>query len=286
MKKTIYLIFVVILAVSIFIWLRPIPEEVETTLIQQQNFQETITIEGQIRAKDKKMIYAFATGDLESMTMKVGDSVKKGQILGKINWDKVSSIISPVDGAVSKILRESGGPIQRGEPILEISQISDLEVVVEAPTTEVVRLQEGGDVRILNWGGDGELKGQISQISRVGTVKISALGVEEEKTDVKIQFVEIPDKLKNRLGDIFHVDVVFIISEDTNALTIPLGALFKNEDQWAVYIVENKKAKLQPIKISKKNDKAAVVTSGLKAGDRVILFPGDKIQQGVLVNSK
>jgi HlyD family secretion protein len=283
MKKFIYLVFAVILVVAFYLVMRQKPEQVETVVLTPSDFVETLSIDGKIRSRTKKIVYAFATGDLEAMSLKVGDIVAKGQVVTKLDWDFVVSVKSPIAGVVSKIFRESAGPIVRGEPIFEISSLEDLEVVVEMQTPDAIRLSPKGEVKIFNWGGEGELEGEIAQISRAGAVKTSALGVEEEKTEVRIQFNKIPAQLKNKFGDTYHVDAMFIISQDKNVLTLPLGALFKSNDNWAVYTAVDGLARLRSIEISKKNDRAAIVTVGLQAGDRVILFPGDKIREGTRV---
>lgn len=188
-----------------------------------------------------------------------------------------------MDGVISKIFRDSAGPIIRGEPLFEISNLSELEVVADVLTPEVVRLRIDGDAWVQNWGGSEDLRAKIVQISRAGTVKISALGVEEERTEVKLAFIKVPQELKNKFGDNYHVDVLFVVSRESSVLGVPLGALFKDRDQWAVYVLRNGRAKLKEVKISKRNDRLGMVTEGLNDGDQVILFPGDKIHEGTRV---
>lgn len=280
MNKTVYAIMGVVIVVSLYFVIRPNSVKVESFVIRPQDFVETLSIEGKVRSKTKHVVYAFASGNIENLNVKLGDSVKQDQVVTKLIWDVERSVKSPMDGVVSKIYRDSSGPIQRGDPIFEVSRLSDLEVVAELQTPDVLRLQERGDVMISNWGGDKDLRGKITHINRVGIVKTSALGVEEERAEVRIDFQEIPDDIKNRLGDTYHVDILFILSRESNVLTVPLGALFKNKDSWAVYEVVDGRVHLKDIEIQKKNDQVAVVKSGLVAGDRILLFPNDKIREG------
>jgi HlyD family secretion protein len=201
-------------------------------------------------------------------------------------WDYDQLVKSPIEGVVSEIFRQSAGPIQRGEPIFEVSGLTELEVVVELLTPDAIRLRPRGPAKILNWGGKGELEAHITQISRAGMVKVSALGVEEERTEVRLSFDALPAEIKSRFGDTYHVDVTFIVSQAPEAITVPLGALFKTGDQWAVYVVQNSKARLKKIKTSLKNSSTALVSEGLDEGELVILFPGDKIQDGIAVRIK
>ncbi|MBL7669734.1 MAG: HlyD family efflux transporter periplasmic adaptor subunit [Bdellovibrionaceae bacterium] len=283
MRKIIYISFLLLFIGALYFVLRPTPILVESTILTPSDFVETLSVEGKIRSRTKQVIYAFATGEIENLKVKVGDIVSAGQVITKLKWDKTLLVETPLSGVISKVFRESAGPILRGEPIFEVSNLDDLEVVAEIQTQDAIRLSPKGEVRILNWGGENELEAHIDKINRAGVVRISALGVEEEKTEVQIRINEIPPQLKNKLGDTYHVDVRFIISRDHRALTVPLGALFKIGEKWAVYVVQQERSHVKEIEISKRNDRVALVTSGLQEGDRVILFPGDRILEGTRV---
>ena len=283
MKKIFYILSSLVILIAGFFVFRPKAIEVESVRVRRQDFVETLSIEGKIRSRTRQTIYAFATGTISSTKFKVGDSIKKGDSIAKLEWDKIITIRSPLDGVITKIYRDSEGPINRGDPLFEVSSLSDLEVVVDLLTPEAVRLSLKGQAQIKNWGGNEDLTAEIFQISKAGAVKTSALGVEEERTEIRLALSEIPEVLKTKLGDNYHVDVVFLISRESQVLTLPLGALFKNGDNWAIYLIENDQAHFREIKISKKNDREALVTEGLREGDQVILFPGDQIHEGTKV---
>lgn len=285
MKKVFYLVLTVVAAIALYFSIRTSSEPVEAFVLQRGVFMETLSAEGVVRAKNKITVYAPGTGnmDIKEIKLKAGDPVVKGQIVTTIDWDSSLKIKSPIDGIISKVFRSSAGPVNRGEPLFEVSSISDLEVVAEVLTPDAIRLSIKGEAIIQNWGGVGDQMAEISQISRAGEVKSSALGVEEERTEVKLNLKKTPDEIKNHLGDNYHVDVLFVISKADHVLALPLGALFKSSDKWAVYMVQDGRARLRTVAISKKNDRQALVTDGLTEGDQVILFPGDKIREGTRV---
>jgi HlyD family secretion protein len=277
MKKLFYIATAVIIVVAAYLMLRPKRELVDCFVARQGRFEEILTTDGKVRSRTKETVFAFATGDLETMRVKVGDPVRKGQVVNVLLWDKKFQVKSPIDGVVSKVYRESAGPVNRGEPLLEISSLNDLEIAVEVLTPDAVRLEVGGSARVLNWGGSEELTAKITQVSRAGRVKISALGVEEERTEVRLSLEKTPAELLKRMGDNYHVDVEFLVSAHDNALAVPLGALFKRGEEWALYVHEAGRASPREVKISKRNDRQAMVDSGIREGDEIILFPGDKI---------
>lgn len=280
MKKIFYTLLALVFVIALYVWIRPKEVPVEVYEMKSGSFVETFSSDGRVRAHDKKIVYAFANGSIDDLKIKTGDLVVKNQLVGVLDWNQTHLIKAPIDGVVSKVFRDAAGPVNRGEPLFEVSSLSDLEVVSDVLTPDVARLKVGGEAWIQNWGGADDIESKIIQISRSGVVKLSALGVEEERTEVKLAFKKVPQQLKDKFGDNYHVDVLFVVSRETNVLSVPLGALFKSGNQWAVYVLQNGRAQLREVQITKKNDRFAVVAAGLSEGDLVILFPGDKIQEG------
>lgn len=285
MKKYIYALVILIFSSSLFFLLKTNPVQVEFSTVKRGLFEETLSVDGIIRSRNKKTVYALASGNLVGYSARVGDLVKKNQTITKLLWGWDIIIKSPIDGVITKIFRDSSGPIQRGEPIFEVANMNELEVASDVLTPDAIKLSLGGEARILNWGGEDELIARIIKVSKAAKIKISALGVEEERTEVVVLLEKSPNGLLEKLGDNYHVDVIFIISQTPNALSIPIGALVKVNDTWSVYLVQNGIARLREIHISRRNDKEALVVSGLAEGEVVILFPGDEIHSGVLVES-
>lgn len=285
MRKLVYGLLVVIAGAALYMVLKPQPVQVQVAVLRRGDFVESFRLEGKVRSRNKITVFASATGDIQGLKVKLGDLVKKGQVVTWLDWDWLMPVKSPIDGVISKVFRDSAGPVTRGAAIFEVSQLTDLEVVAELLTPDAMRLSPRGEVHVLNWGGEGVLAAHISKISRAGEVKISALGVEEEKTEVRLSFERIPPELKDKLGDNYHVDVEFIISKEREALAVPLGALFKAGDDWVVYVMEDGRARSRKIQISKRNDREALVTAGLRESESVILFPGDDVREGVQVRA-
>jgi len=283
MKKFFYSLLALVLIVTVYILILPKKVPVEVYEMRYGLFEETFSSDGKIRTRDKAIVYGFASGTMGNLKIKVGDVVGKGKVVGMLEWDRNQPIKAPIDGVISKVFRDSEGPVNRGEPLFEVSSLAELEVVADVLTPDAIRLNINGHAWVQNWGGTEDLEAKIVQISRAGAVKISALGVEEERTEVKLALTRVPQELKNKFGDNYHVDVLFVVSREPHALGVPLGALFKNRDQWAVYVIKDGKAKLSEVKFTKRNDRFAMVTEGLYEGDQVILFPGDKIQEGTRV---
>ncbi len=195
--------------------------------------------------------------------------------------DQVVEVRAPVAGVVLTRLRESAGPVAVGEPLLEVGDPASLEIEVDLLSSDAVRVAAGMDVRLHRWGGAAPLTARVRRVEPVGFTKVSALGVEEQRVWVLCDFVSPPDEWQ-RLGDGYRVDAEFILSSGP-ALTVPAGALFRRDQGWALYKVDNGRALEQAVSIGRRSGLDAEIVSGLAEGDRVIVHPDDRVAEGTRV---
>jgi HlyD family secretion protein len=190
-------------------------------------------------------------------------------------------IRSPVAGQVLRVFQESEASVAIGAPLIEIGDVRDLEVVVDVLSTEAVRIRPGAPVRIERWGGP-PLDGRVRRVEPSAFTKVSALGVEEQRTNVLIDITS-PQSEWRGLGDGYRVDARIVVHEADGVLKIPTGALFRVGDQWAVYIDAQGIARQRIVTLSRRTGLEAAVASGLQPGEKVILFPGDVVRDGVCI---
>ena len=265
----------------------PRPIRVETAKVAAESFQETIRADAVLRSKERYVVTAFSDGDIKRVILKVGDSIMKGDSITELFWDQhFESVRAPIGGVVSKVFRDSAGPIRRGEPILEIIDPNRLEVVAEVLTTDAVKLHPGGRVWIESWSGKKSIEAFVTRVSKAGFVKQSALGVEEERTEVTADLNESFESELENMGSTFHVEVLFQVSETPNALTVPAGALFRDGIDWAVYKAEKGRARKQKVGVFAIGAKKARIISGLSAGEEVLLYPGDLVKDGSRIRTQ
>lgn len=189
---------------------------------------------------------------------------------------------SPVDGHVLKVLQESAGVVTAGQALLEVGDPRQLEVEVEVLSRDAVRIQPGGRVLFERWGGDEALEGVVRTVEPTGFTKISALGVEEQRVLVIADFIAPPESWR-RLGDGYRVEAKFVVWEREDALTVPASALFRRDDGWAVFVVEDDRARFRQVKVGPGSGLLTEVIEGLDAGDVVIVHPDDEVADGVRV---
>jgi HlyD family secretion protein len=192
------------------------------------------------------------------------------------------SLRSPIDGIVLRVHQESEALVPAGTPLIEVGNPDQLEIVADFLSTDAVKLQPGYPVLIDGWGGEKTLQGRVRIIEPAGFTKISALGVEEQRVNVLIDFEGTRAHLP-KLGDGYRVEVSVIIWERSGVLKIPTSALFRVGNDWAVFAVRDGKAAQVAVQIGQRNAIEAEVRSGLSEGDAVILHPGDTVDDGVSV---
>lgn len=191
---------------------------------------------------------------------------------------------SPISGRVLRVIQKSETTLGAGAPILEVGDTqSDLEVVVELLSTDAVRVDVGDRVLITNWGGEGDLRGEVERIDPWGFTKYSALGVEEQRVNAVIQFTDDP-AARATLGHGFRVETRIVVWEAEDTLIVPSSALFRLNGGWAVFVADvGGAAVLTPVTPGRNNGIEAEVLDGLQVGTEVVLYPSAGLIDGTKI---
>jgi HlyD family secretion protein len=202
---------------------------------------------------------------------------------GAGNADELSfSIRAPIDGTVLRIHEKSGRMLQAGTSLLELGNPRDLEMRIDVLSQDAVRIKPGQIVIIEHWGGEGALSGSVRHVEPSAYTKISALGVDEQRVDVIADFGS-QQKDGAALADGYRIEARIVIWESADTVQVPVGALFRDGKDWAVYRINGDSAQLTRLELGRNNGEVAEVLSGLDVGDQVILHPGDRIEAGTLI---
>jgi HlyD family secretion protein len=194
-------------------------------------------------------------------------------------------IVSPIDGVVLKRMRESEAVVPAGEPLIEVGNFDHLEVVADLLSTDAVRVRPKARVLIEQWGGGRTLEGRVRRVEPSGFTKVSALGVEEQRVNVIIDFVDPADAAR-ALGDSYRVEVRIVAWEEPDVLKVPVGSLFRRGDEWAVFVIDGGRARTELVELGQRSASEAQVTKGLEAGRPIVLHPPDTLRDGVRVTAR
>ena len=188
------------------------------------------------------------------------------------------SVRSPVNGVVLAVPVESEQVVPVGTVLAEVGDPKNLEVVVDLLSEEALLVPARAEARLTDWGG-APLTAVVRQIDPVAFTKVSALGIEEQRVNLRLDLAEGSDGL----GHGYRVYVEIEIWRDEDLVKLPLGALFRHKNAWAVFLVEGGTAVLRPVEIGRRNDQEAQVINGLAPDDQVVLYPSDRVVDGVAI---
>ncbi|MEZ5818655.1 MAG: HlyD family efflux transporter periplasmic adaptor subunit [Hyphomicrobiaceae bacterium] len=192
---------------------------------------------------------------------------------------------SPVTGRVLTVHQTSEQVIPAGTPLVEVGDPRMIEIVADLLSTDAVKVSEGAHVQIVGWGGGETLTGTVHRVETAGFTKVSALGIEEQRVRVVI-YLDEESRARHKLGHAYRVIVRIRVWQGSDVLKVPIGALFRYRGEWAIYRIEGHRAVLTIVALGHRNESEAEVLSGLSKGNRVVLYPSDRVKNGVRVSER
>jgi HlyD family secretion protein len=196
----------------------------------------------------------------------------------------VVEVRAPVAGRVLEVQRESENAIAQGQPIMTVGDVRDIEIMLEMLSEDAVKVRPGMRAFIEGWGGT-TLNARVRLVEPFSYTKVSALGIEEQRVHVLLDFTDPPEKWQ-AMGHGYRVTGKIVTWEGADTLTLPMGALFRDGTQWAVYSVDDHVARLRRVQLGHLNQTEAEVVGGLPPGAEVILHPSDRIADGIPVRPR
>lgn len=189
------------------------------------------------------------------------------------------AVKAPVTGRVLRVFEESARVVNAGTALVELGNPADLEAVIETLSRDGAALAPGTKVELEQWGGPQPLRAQVRMVEPAAFTKVSALGVEEQRVNVVVDLLT-PAAERLSLGDNFRVEGRIIMWEEARALKVPSGALFRRGQDWAAFLLTTNTVQLRLVKTGRTSGAETQVLSGLREGDEVILYPGDRLKDG------
>ena len=192
---------------------------------------------------------------------------------------KVTEVNAPSNGRVLRVFEESSRVVSAGTPLMEVGDPSQLEVVIEVLSRDGAALAPGTRIILEQWGGPQPLEARVRLVEPAAFTKVSALGVEEQRVNVVADIVT-PLEQRPNLGDNFRVEARIVMWDADDALKVPSGALFRHGKDWAAFVVREGRAHLHPVSVGRSSGTETQVIDGLKEGDQVVVYPGERIRDG------
>lgn len=240
--------------------------------------KEQAELSVRIQAKQLEAARFAEHGALHNFEQAKAALLRAREIPDRRARDSQWQITSPVNGRVLRVLQESETVVGLGTPLLEIADSSDLEIVVDVLSTDAARIAPKARVKI-DAGNGRTMDGQVRLVEPAAFTKVSALGVEEQRVNVIVEFTS-PRDTWQELGDAYRVDVRIITLTRSDAILAPVSALFRDGGQWSVFVARGARAEKRAVKVGARNPLDAWIEDGLTAGEKVIVYPNDAVAPG------
>lgn len=254
------------------------------TLIARRFLSPQNLEKSQMEVRTKEAEVAVAEKNLKSRESEL--DMNRASLLAVVPADEASAgggivkVIAQTAGKVLRVLQESEVFIKAGTPILEIGDPGDLEVLVEMLSENAAKVRVGAEASISGWGGK-TLQGRVRRVEPYGFIKVSALGIEEQRVNVLIDFTD-PAEDWRVMAHGYRIDAQVVVWARDSVLKAPMGALFRDGNDWAVFRVDTRGvAELRHVELGQSNDTEAEILGGLSEGDRVVLHPSDRLRTGM-----
>mgnify|MGYP001208012393 FL=1 len=190
-------------------------------------------------------------------------------------------VASPVDGRVLRITEKSERVVQPGTVLVTVGDPAALEIVIDVLSSDAVRVKPGMRMLVTGWGGP-EVEAAVRLVEPAAFRKISALGVEEQRVNVIADFKAVPPGI----GDAYRVDARIVVAEKPDALRVPVGALFRRDGKWTVFVVDGGRLAAREVELGLRGARNAEVVAGLSEGEVVVLYPGNELAEGARVRPR
>lgn len=252
----------------------------ETNIVSQSELERLVGevefAEAQVRSAEAMI--ALRQAELASAQARL---VQPGETPAQAaNGQCCVSIVSPIDGIILSLNAKSEQAAAVGQLIAEVGDPSDLEITVDLLSADAVKVRPGSEVLITDWGGQEALEAQVERIEPSGFTKVSALGIAEQRVNAIIALKDPPPA---DLGHGFRVIANLIIWSSDAVMQVPVSSLYRDDGNWAVFRMDDGRARVTPVEVGHMTDRRAEIISGLDDGDQVLLYPGDALEDGSLI---
>ncbi|HUQ47749.1 MAG TPA: efflux RND transporter periplasmic adaptor subunit [Gemmatimonadaceae bacterium] len=195
-----------------------------------------------------------------------------------------STIRAPISGRTGSLLVRQGNVVKSGgDPLVVINQIQPILVRFTVPQSQFPDIQK-------YYAGNKALTVRVTPSEGSSTHYDGALSFVDNNVDANSGTVLLKAKFINADGTLWpgqFVKVALQLYVDANALTLPTAAVLASQQGSYVFTVDEKSsAKQQPVVVGRSVDSVAVIASGLKEGDRVILTGQSRLTTGAKVSIK
>ena len=270
---------------------------IKASPVVRMDMIDTVRIYGEVKLRQDAHLASQFDGRLTDFALLLGDRVKKGEKIGTIippqrealmqtlqniaadlrpmleKQIKSIPLFSPINGVALEVLQHNGDVVQKGETIVHIGDLGQLDVHGELPIRylPLVRKMKAIDVMFVNY--------PHAKIS----LPVEAVS---GKVDEAKQTVSIRLRLNNRSGEFrpgMQVQLMFPGQAHKGTLVMPRAALLEEEGVYSAFVVKGKTVEKRHITLGILHPDRVEVLTGLNEGEQVATKKAYSLTDGMEV---
>lgn len=193
-----------------------------------------------------------------------------------------TTIVAPFDGRTGIRLVDEGNLVHAGDTggIVVITQVQPITTLFTLPQQELSTLTkaiEGGSLTATALSTDGQTE------LDVGSLKVIDNQVDQQTGTIRLK-AEFPNE-KRQLWPGQFVNVRLLVNTLKGATVVATEAVQRGPDGTYVFVVgADNKVEMRPVKISRQDDKFAVIAEGVTPGEKVVTSGFARLKDGSTVS--
>lgn len=182
-------------------------------------------------------------------------------------------IVSPLDGTVlNDYSIAPGAMISPSTPLIDIADLTKLKATLKIPESKIFAVKEGMAAFLkFDALSDKEFKGKVTHIDQY-------VDPSTRTSSVEIELNNQEAGMSLRPGMFGQASI--IEREERGTISLPESAFHSSEKGYYVFVEKERRAGAKDVSTGIKEGNTIQVTSGLEAGDRVIIFGGKNLNDG------
>jgi len=245
----------------------------ENALLAQVKAEEEVARQNLERAQQLANTRAISPQELDQL----GSLVEARAAARRLQEEQVSDmrILAPFAGVVGQRMVSAGQYVDRGQPLVDLVDRSQVKVTYRVPERRLSQIQLGQEVRVtVSAYPDRVFRGVVDLVSPV---------VDEATRTVLVRAV-VPN-LDDLLKPGMFARVQTLVERRERSLVIPESALVASLDGFAVYAVNDNQARLTPVGLGVRDRGTAEIRSGLTVGQSIVIRGTQKLVDGMPVSA-
>ena len=246
--------------------------ETDVRAINQQisDLQTNADLVNQIYEKQKNLWDQKIGTEVQFLQAKTNKESMEKKMIAMQELIRMSKIISPINGTVDAVDIKIGQAVAPGLPAIRVINFSNLKVKADVAESYASKIKKGNEVIIYFPDTQDSVIAKVDFVSRAINNSSRTFSVE----------VLLDNKKEYHPNMVARLSINDYQSPET-AITIPVRSIQKDENnEEFVYLVNEKMAKKQLVKVGKTYSGKAEIISGLKEGDVLVTLGYDIINDG------